>query len=191
MIMPELQQPVSGMSEKMRLIRFRMNRETFRFSDEIRLIPRWLVYLVIVLFIVAQAIAQLLNHFEPFTGVPPKWAALAVFGIVTAAGVPIACVLLLFGYINRDAKRRGMHSALWTLLAILVPYLIGVIIYFLLREPLPFSCPQCGAVVGARLNYCSACGYSLHPTCPQCKHEVREGDHFCPHCAHRLAGAAS
>jgi hypothetical protein len=36
--MPELQQPVSGMSEKMRVIRFRLNRETFRFSDEIRLI---------------------------------------------------------------------------------------------------------------------------------------------------------
>ena len=189
--MPELQRPVNGVSEKMRVIRFRMNRETFRFSDEIRLLPRWLVYVVIGLFIAAQACAQLLNVFEPFTAVPPKWAPLALFGIVTAAAIPIACLLFLFGYINRDARRRGMHSALWTLLAILVPYFIGVIIYFLLREPLPFSCPQCGAVVGERLNYCPACGYCLQPTCPQCKHEVREGDRFCPHCAHRLAGATS
>ncbi len=189
--MPEPQQPVSGMSEKMRVIRFRMNRETFRFSDEIRLIPRWLVYLVIGLFIVAQAVVQIVNHFDPFTGVPPKWAPLALFGIATAFGIPIACLLLLFGYINRDAKRRGMHSVLWTLLAILVPYLIGVIIYFLLREPRAFDCPQCGVAVSARFNYCPACSCNLHPTCPQCKHQVREGDRFCPHCANALAGATS
>jgi hypothetical protein len=183
------QQPVGGMSEKMRLIRFRMNRETFRFSDEIRLVPRWLLYLAIGLFIAAQVVVQIANVFEPFTGVPPKWAPLALFGVVTAAGIPIACLLLLFGYINRDAKRRGMHSALWTLLVILVPYLIGVIIYFLMREPLAFNCPQCGVVVSARFNYCPGCSCNLHPTCPQCKHEVREGDRFCPHCAYRLAGA--
>ena len=184
------QQPVGGMSEKMRLIRFRMNRETFRFSDEIRLVPRWLFYLVIGLFIAAQVVVQIANVFEPFTGVPPRWAPLALFGVVTAAGIPIACLLLLFGYINRDAKRRGMHSALWTLLVILVPYLIGVIIYFLMREPLTFNCPQCGVVVSARFNYCPGCSCNLHPTCPQCKHEVREGDQFCPHCAYRLACAA-
>jgi hypothetical protein len=189
--MSELQQPVTGMSERMRLIRFRMNRETLRFSDEIRLIPRWLVYLVIGLFIVAQAIAQIVNVYEPFTGVPPKWAPLALFGIVTAIGIPVACMLFLFAYINRDAKRRGMHSTLWTLAAIFVPYLIGVIIYFLLREPLAFDCPQCGVVVSARFNYCPGCGYNIHPTCPQCKQEVREGDRFCPHCAHKLGGAAT
>jgi hypothetical protein len=189
--MSELKQPSGTMGERMRLIRFRMNREKFSFSDEIRLVPRWLVYVVIGLFIVAQAVAQIGNAFEPITGLPPKWAPLAVFGIVTAAGIPIGCLLLLFGYINRDAKRRGMHSTLWTLLAILVPYLIGVIIYFLLREPLAFSCPQCGASVSARFNYCPGCGYSLRPTCPQCKYEVREGDRFCPHCAFRLAGATS
>ncbi len=185
--MSESQQPVTGMSERMRLIRFRMNRETFRFSDEIRIIPRWLVYLVIGLFILGQVVTQIVNLFKPFTGVPPKWAPLALFGMVTAGGILIACLLFLFGYINRDAKRRGMHSALWTLAAIFVPYLIGVIIYFLLREPLTFDCPQCGVVVSARFNYCPGCGYNLHPTCSQCKHEVREGDRFCPHCAHRLA----
>jgi hypothetical protein len=188
MAMSELQQPTSGMGEKVRLIRFRMNRETFRFSDEIRRIPRWLVYLVIALFIVAQAAVQIVNVFQPFTGVPPKWAPLALAGLVTAASIPIACLLFLFGYINRDAKRRGMHSVLWTLLAILVPYLIGVVIYFLLREPLAFNCPQCGVLVSARFNYCPGCSNNLRPTCPQCKHEVREGDRFCPHCANRLVG---
>jgi hypothetical protein len=187
--MPELQQPISGMREKMRVIRFRMNREPFRFSDEIRLIPPWLVYSVIGLFVLAQVVVQIVNRYDPFTGVPAQWAPLALFGIVTAAGIPIAGLLFVFGYIYRDAERRGMHPVLWTLLAILVPYLIGVIIYFLLREPLAFTCPQCGAAVSARFNYCPSCGYSLHPMCPQCKHEVREGDRFCPHCAYRLAGA--
>ena len=46
----------------------------------------------------------------------------------------VALLPLLIGvYVYRDAKRRGMNAALWTLIAILAPSLIGFIIYLLVR----------------------------------------------------------
>lgn len=198
--MPEYQQPVSErFTEKLRLIRFRMRQERFRFLDEIRLIPRRLVMSVIVLFVLAQAIAITVN----WTGVASNgesWpsgytqiqCALVMAGTVTGIAIPIACILFLIGYVNADAKRRGMHSTLWTLLVvILLPaYLAtGFIIYFLVREPLPYNCPQCGSLVSARFNYCPECKHNLRPSCPQCRREVRDHDHYCPHCGYELAVA--
>jgi len=200
--MPEYQEPVSErFTEKVRLIRFRMKQERFRFVDEIRLVPRWLVISVVILFVLAEVIAVTIN----WTGVandgqpwPTEYTqiegALVMAGIVAGIAIPIACVLFLIGYVNSDAKRRGMHSTLWTLLVIvLLPaYLAtGFIIYFLVREPLPYNCPQCGSTVSARFNYCPECKHNLRPACPRCRRGVRDGDHYCPHCGHELAGATS
>jgi RNA polymerase subunit RPABC4/transcription elongation factor Spt4 len=80
-----------------------------------------------------------------------------------------------------------MNSTLWTLLTIFVPYGIGLIVYFLMREPLPYNCPACSALVNARFNFCPVCKCNLRPSCPQCKREVRSGDHYCPYCAQDLA----
>ncbi len=176
-------------NEKIRRVRWRMRKESFRFGDEIKLIPRWMVVLVIVLYAVAMAAAELGTSLaeKPF----PEWSlgvnSLAVAGIVTGAGLAVACLLFLFGYVNRDAKRRGMNSTLWTLLVIFVPYFIGLIVYFLLREPLPFQCPQCGATVSAHFNFCPSCKFNLRPNCPQCKQEVRSEDRYCPHCGYERA----
>jgi hypothetical protein len=62
----------------------------------------------------------------------------------------------------------------------------GFIIYFLLREPLPYGCPNCTATVSARYNFCPECKFVLRPACPQCTREVRRGDRYCLHCAHDL-----
>jgi len=56
----------------------------------------------------------------------------------------------------------------------------------LMREPLPYNCPQCGATVGARFNFCPSCKCNLHPACPQCKREVAETDKFCAYCGQDL-----
>ncbi len=45
----------STFSEKLRRIRFRRTREKTRFRDELRIIPKWLIVTVIVLFIGTQA----------------------------------------------------------------------------------------------------------------------------------------
>jgi hypothetical protein len=85
-----------------------------------------------------------------------------------------------------------MNSAVWTLLVIvLLPAwtFVGFLIYFLMREPLPYPCPQCAKTVGARFNFCPNCKCNLHPSCPNCKREVVETDKFCPYCAHELGSA--
>jgi RNA polymerase subunit RPABC4/transcription elongation factor Spt4 len=78
-----------------------------------------------------------------------------------------------------------MNSAMWTLLVLIfIPntFILGFVIYLLMREPLPYPCPQCSNTVGARFNFCPNCKCNLHPSCSQCKHEIAESDKFCPLC---------
>jgi double zinc ribbon protein len=197
------QRASNSFNERMRLIRFRRKRENLRFWDEFKLVPRWLVAVVILLFILAQVIAYIVNSkglanngemFPPELKNDPVLASLALAGIITGIALVIAPFLFLFGYVNRDAKRRNMNSTLWTLLVIVLfpAYLaVGFIIYFLMREPLPYPCPQCGNSVGARFNFCPNCKCNLFPSCPQCKREVAESDKFCPNCGNDLKATAS
>ncbi len=202
--MPDYSQRVSdSFNERMRLIRLRRKKENLRFWEEFRIIPRWLIVLVIVLFLMAQTIALLVNLnaarfggeiFPPDLKNDPATASLALAGIVTGASLFIAPLILLTGYVNRDAKRRGMSSSLWTFLVIVfMPayFAIGFIFYFLMREPMPYPCPQCANTVGARFNFCPNCKCNLQPSCPQCKREIVETDKFCPYCGNDLKAAAS
>ncbi|HXN50334.1 MAG TPA: zinc ribbon domain-containing protein [Candidatus Acidoferrum sp.] len=192
----------SSFNEKMRLIRFRRKKEKLRFWNEFKLVPRWLIWTVVVLFLIAQIIGQIVLHvqlanheqvFGPELDNDPGAAGAALAGIITGASLLLAIFIFLVGYVNQDAKRRGMHSALWTFLVlVLMPgYLVlGFIIYLLMREPLPYNCPQCGSTVGARFNFCPNCKCNLHPACPQCKREVAETDKYCAYCGQDLGAAA-
>ncbi len=192
----------SSFNEKMRLIRFRRKREKLRFWNEFKLVPRWLIWTVVVLYVIAQIIGQYvlqyqLGHhmdvFGPDLDNDPGAAGAALFAIITGASLVLAFMVFMVGYVNKDAKRRGMHSALWTFLVIvLLPgyFVLGFIIYLLMREPLPFNCPQCGTTVGARFNFCPNCKCNLHPACPQCKREVAETDKFCAYCGQDLQPGA-
>jgi ABC-type Fe3+ transport system permease subunit len=201
--MADYQQRVTdSWNERRRIIRLRKRKEKLRFWDEFRIIPRWLVAIVIMLFLAAEVIAILVNLdgaknggtlFPPELRNDPELASLALAGIVAAASLVFATLIFLVAYVNRDAKRRGMNSGLWTLLVlVLMPgYLvIGFMVYFLMREPLPYNCPQCGTTVGGRFNFCPNCKLNLHPSCPQCKREVAETDKFCPYCAADLQNVA-
>jgi hypothetical protein len=200
--MAEYPQKISdSWSERMRLIRFRRKRENLRFWNEFKLVPRWLIWTVIVLFLIAQIIGQMVLHvqlgrhetvFGSDLDNDPGAAGAALFGIITLVSLMFAIMIFMVGYVNKDAKRRGMNSALWTFLVlVLMPgYLVlGFIIYLLMREPLPFPCPQCGATVDARFNFCPNCKCNLHPACPNCKREVAETDKFCAHCGQDLKPA--
>ena len=185
------------LNEKMRLIRFRMKKENLRFTDEIRLIPKWLIWTVVSLFIVAQAVTQAVYSVDPNSiaagGVTGKEGALLLAAAVTGVSILLAGLIFLIGYVYSDARRRGMNAGLWTLLTIiLLPawLLTGFVIYFLVREPLPYHCTQCGATVSARFNYCPNCKYNLRPTCQQCQREVGEFDRYCPHCGFAVTAAA-
>jgi RNA polymerase subunit RPABC4/transcription elongation factor Spt4 len=90
--------------------------------------------------------------------------------------------ILLIGYVYGDSRRRLMRAWLWTLLAIFIPNLIGIILYFLLRDPMPFYCSKCGASVKSAYTFCPNCAAALRPTCPQCGRAMERGWAHCPQC---------
>ena len=76
------------------------------------------------------------------------------FGVFTAA------FFLVLGYIYGDAKRRQMPAVVWVIAAFLIPNLIGIILYFLVRRPLLGPCSSCGKAIQAGDVFCSHCGCS-------------------------------
>ena len=128
--MSDYQQRIAGsFQERKRLNQLRKRKENLRFWSEFRIIPRWLIVLVIVLFFAAQVIAFVVNTkvlapngeiFPPELKNDVALASLALAGIVTGVSLVIATMLFAIAYVNRDAKRRGMNSALWTILVIIL-----------------------------------------------------------------------
>jgi RNA polymerase subunit RPABC4/transcription elongation factor Spt4 len=157
------------------------NDHPARFSDEVRSIPLWAAVLSTIGFLgVLVAFIVVLGH-DP-KAPPPVLRAL--FGVLV--GTIAACYILLVGYINQDARRRGMSRLLWTLVALFVPNGFGIILYFILRKPLPAACPQCGTTVLAGFGFCPNCRYRLQPVCPHCQRGVAQGNVFCPYCGGAL-----
>jgi predicted amidophosphoribosyltransferase len=114
---------------------------------------------------------------------PPLWGRiLMAFG----AGGLVGCYLLMIGYINRDAGRRGMNRIVWTAIALLVPNALGIILYFLLRQSLSAICTHCGGRVQYGYCFCPHCGENLAPQCPHCQHAIHAGDVFCPYCGREV-----
>jgi RNA polymerase subunit RPABC4/transcription elongation factor Spt4 len=95
-------------------------------------------------------------------------------------------MILLVGYVYADSKRRGMRYVMWTWLAALVPDGIGIILYFVLRDPMPKACPQCSTAVPAKFMFCPHCGAAMQPTCSNCGRGVEPGWGNCPHCGTKL-----
>ena len=104
------------------------------------------------------------------------------FFVTAALGILMVLYVLLVGYVWSDAKRRGMNAVLWVLLAIFIPNAIGVILYFILRDPLPVPCPSCGAPSGKDQAFCAACGAAVREACPQCRQPLEKGWTHCGRC---------
>jgi hypothetical protein len=79
--------------------------------------------------------------------------------LAVLAGAVIASWILGVGYVNADARRRGMPPILWTLIVVFIPNLLGFLLYFALRRPIALPCPQCGQPTMAGQRFCSWCGY--------------------------------
>src|SRR5260370_6838576 len=119
----------NSFNEKMRLIRFRRKKEKLRFWNEFKLVPRWLIWMVVVLFLIAQVIGQMVLHvqlanhqpvFNPELDADPGAAGAALVGIITAVSLVFATVVFLAAYVNQAANPRGMHSALGPFLGLLL-----------------------------------------------------------------------
>jgi hypothetical protein len=78
------------------------------------------------------------------------------FGLLVGVGASIW--VLGLGYVNADARRRGMPPILWTLIAAFIPNLLGFLLYFALRQSIASPCPNCGRGMRAEQRFCSWCG---------------------------------
>jgi hypothetical protein len=151
-----------------------------RFTKELSVIPRvaWVVatFLYVALVCLLQ-IAPRATHDQGFARMP------LACQLAVTLGFPLFLFILvaLIGYVNGDAKRRGMRYVMWTLLAAFIPNAIGIILYFIVRDPLPNRCHSCGQSVLAKFVFCPHCGAATQPTCPQCGHPV---DYMWANCAY-------
>lgn len=95
----------------------------------------------------------------------------------------VAIPVLIGTYVYRDAKKRAMNAALWTLIALLAPGFIGLIIYLIVRsEVSDFNCPQCSRQILESFSVCPYCGAMLTEKCQKCAFPLEAGWINCPQC---------
>ena len=154
-----------------------------RFSEEMKIIPRTarvlavLAVLLVPCFGMAFLLLARVNNGHGHMGFIP---VVALFGLIGM--VALSIFILIVGYIAGDARRRGMRPVLWVLLAIFIPNAIGIILYFILREPLLKFCPKCGAGGNAAFAFCSVCGEAVSKACPGCRTAVQPDWSHCASC---------
>jgi hypothetical protein len=155
-----------------------------RFRDELRVIPRTAWFLALVVYLCS---ATLIFEFGILRDPEFRnWPLLGKVAFAYGLFLLVLALILLVGYVYADAKRRRMRYVMWTWLALLIPDGIGIILYFILRDPLPLPCPSCRADVPAKFTFCPHCGAALKPTCPQCGKAVEPGWANCPNCGAKL-----
>jgi hypothetical protein len=163
-----------------------MTKEPTRLMREIAVVPGWAFALaLLILLAVPTAILLAFRHESN----APALAFQIPFALFI--GILPALFPLAIGYVNRDARRRGMNVTLWTLLAIFIPNGLGLLLYILLREPLRTPCPQCGQLALATFNFCPQCHHPLRPLCGSCGKPTQPEDRYCPFCGADLARAVA
>jgi hypothetical protein len=155
-----------------------------RFSDELRIISP-------VAWTIATLVAGTMFSCLFFIWIPrdPKlsqWPGVGVVAFSLLMSLLLFAVILMYGYINADARRRGMRYVSWTFIAILVPNMLGIVLYFILRDPLVMTCPKCGAQGRANYAFCPQCGAELARACAACKRPVDSGWSRCAYCGSAL-----
>ncbi|HYN02910.1 MAG TPA: zinc ribbon domain-containing protein [Vicinamibacteria bacterium] len=162
-----------------------------RFDQEFALVPtgaRWTAALVVLAFAALMAGIFLV----PVTLTEPRSLpfVLPVFLASLLGAAFLGAFVLLVGYVFADARRRGMNHVLWTLLAIFIPNAIGIILYFILRDPIPVPCPACGTPARKGHAFCAGCGAAVRAACPQCRQPIETGWRNCARCGAALTGAS-
>ena len=158
-----------------------------RFMDEIRILSPWAYFFASLGFLMIVVAAVYTAHANK--EVTPVFALPVLVPLTIVGGAVFACFILLIGYVNADAGRRGMSRLFWTLIAIFIPKALGIVLYFVMRQPKTMACPQCSAAVARGFGFCPRCRYQLGSVCSHCQHALPgNADHkFCPYCGGDLA----
>jgi len=159
-----------------------------RFSDDIRIISP--VAWVVALLLGGGIFALLFYIAIPGDPKMARWAPAGQIAFASWPALLLMVLILLIGYVNADARRRGMRYGLWTFLAIFIPNGIGIILYFVMREPLLQPCPRCGHMAGPGFVFCPQCGAELAPACPSCKRAIKADWKRCAYCGTQLSPQA-
>ena len=164
------------------------------FRSEWDLVPTGARVTAVLVYLALAGLVSLAFVVNPTAG--PGRGPLGLWSFLDLA--LIACLflslfVLLVGYVWGDAKRRGMNHVLWMLLAIFIPNAIGIILYFILRDPILMPCPSCQTPARKGHAYCAACGAPVRTACPECKRPVEPTWTHCVECgvALRRSPAAS
>ena len=158
-----------------------------RFQEELELVPRPAFAIAVCLWLAFFLLMMLLPlRFDPELS---HWPLAGKLAVAVLPGIPLFIVVSQVGYVYSDSKRRGMRHVMWTLLAALIPNAIGIVLYFVLRDPLPVACTRCGALVRPGFAFCPNCGESLAMACPHCRRAVEPHWTHCAYCGTSLRAA--
>jgi hypothetical protein len=150
-------------------------------DDELRMIPRWAMVGAVLVFAAMQWVFHVVMPHHKHEVLALRLMMSYTWGALWASYV------LLLGYVSRDARRRGMSTALWMLVCFVLPGGIGAVVYFLLRQPELSRCPHCSSSISASYNFCPQCQFQVAPVCGVCHRGVRITDVYCTQCGHDLA----
>lgn len=142
--------------------------------------------IAIVVFVGFECLLWLLAFHDEskFIGLAPKIA-------ISLMPIILFIYVMMIGYVYVDAKRRGMRYVMWTLIATFINNFIGIIIYFLLRDPLPTPCPKCGHMARSTFAFCPDCGAELLRICRSCRKKLEMGWVSCAWCGTPVGGQAA
>jgi RNA polymerase subunit RPABC4/transcription elongation factor Spt4 len=152
------------------------------FGERLKIIPgaAWTIGILLSVIIALPILGLMRYEIEM-----QQWPTIGKAGLLAVIPVVFISYAGLVGFIYADAKRRHMRHVMWAWLAI-IPYFIGVILYFILRDPLPSICPHCQTTVPRTFAYCPGCGSRIHPVCSQCGKPIQIEWKNCPHCGSRI-----
>lgn len=113
---------------------------------------------------------------------------IATIPILIILTLIIALMVSIGVFVYRDAPVHGMDPLVWTLIAVLVPNLIGFIIYLVVRSNNKnnLQCPGCNKSVKNDYLKCPYCGAMLKETCTSCGKAVNPDWKSCPYCSSEL-----
>ncbi|WP_105617019.1 zinc ribbon domain-containing protein [Vallitalea okinawensis] len=143
----------------------------------------WFITGFISLFIISIFTMLYLNV---GTMSPDDQKAVAVITVLAIIFLSIPVLIGVFVY--KDAKKHHLNQWMWTLVAVYVPYLLGLIIYLVMRnnEKNKLKCLGCGKSIERDYVMCPHCGHSLKQKCPNCDKHVNEEWKVCPYCEAKL-----